>query len=177
MLASAPILEPQLIPGGWAEMAARLGLAMVIGGACGWERERVGRAAGLRTYMMVSLGSAGFTMIGLELLADINSGDPTTRYDPSRIIAGIVTGIGFLGAGTIIQSGGRVTGLTTAAGLWAIAAAGAASGAGAYALAILLAAFTLFVLAALKVVEHRWIVSGEPDARRARVGDDPPTGG
>lgn len=161
MLAAIPVLDAQLVPDHWLEMAARLGLALLIGGACGWERERVGRAAGLRTYMMVSLGAAGFTMIGMELLADLDSGDPSTRYDPSRIIAGIVTGIGFLGAGTIIQSGGKVTGLTTAAGLWAIAAAGAACGAGAYSLAILLAVFTAFVLAVLKFVEHRWIAHGD----------------
>lgn len=156
MTLTPDILDPHLVPDGWPEMAARLALALLIGAACGWDREREGRAAGLRTYMLVCVGAAGFSMIGMELLADIGPGDGSTRYDPSRIVAGIVTGIGFLGAGTIIQSGGKVTGLTTAAGLWAIAAAGAASGVGQYPLAILLGVFTLLVLAFLKMAD-RWI--------------------
>ncbi|HZW10905.1 MAG TPA: MgtC/SapB family protein [Phycisphaerales bacterium] len=149
----------QLLGNEWLEIAARLLLAAAIGGVCGWEREKVGRAAGLRTHMMVAIGSAGFTMLGIELLGGGSGGAANSQYDPTRVLAGIVTGIGFLGAGTIIQTGGKVTGLTTAAGLWTVAAAGAASGAGAYRLAMVLAAFTVVVLAVLKVVEHRWFAT------------------
>jgi putative Mg2+ transporter-C (MgtC) family protein len=163
------MLAADLLDNEWLELTARLLLAVAIGGACGWERERVGRGAGLRTYMMVSLGSAGFTMLGLELLGGTAPAGVIPQYDATRVLAGIVTGIGFLGAGTIIQSGGRVTGLTTAAGLWTVAAAGAASGAGAYRLAILVAVFTVLVLAVLKVVEHRWF--GSKREREASDGD------
>lgn len=163
-------LAHQLLANEWLEISARLLLAALIGGACGWEREKVGRAAGLRTYMMVAIGSAGFTMAGIELLGGTGSGGANANYDPTRVLAGIVTGIGFLGAGTIIQTGGKVTGLTTAAGLWTVAAAGAACGAGAYRLAVVLAVFTVVVLAALKVVEHRWI-SSKPDSGQKADGN------
>ncbi|MBZ0171908.1 MAG: MgtC/SapB family protein, partial [Phycisphaerales bacterium] len=104
-----------LTPDGWSEIALRIGAAMALGALCGWDRERGGKAAGLRTYMMVSLGAATFTIVGLELIDSLRAEDDSIRYDPSRIVAGIVTGIGFLGAGTIMRSGQNVHGLTTAA--------------------------------------------------------------
>jgi len=107
------------------EMVLRLLLATVLGAIIGYQRERAGKAAGLRTNSLICLGAALFTVVsfyGFSLTAD-----------PARVAAGIVTGIGFLGAGTILRRGrGIVEGLTTAATIWAVAAVGLAAGAGLY---------------------------------------------
>lgn len=96
----------------------RIVLAMVLGGILGWQRQHKGRWAGVRTYALVSGGSALFTILSL-----ISFGT-----DTARVAAGVVTGIGFLGAGTILHRENRVEGLTTAAGLWMVAAIGMAMG-------------------------------------------------
>lgn len=111
-------------------------LAVFLGGLLGWQREHIGRAAGLRTYSIVSLGSALFTILSLHAFAG----------DPSRIASQVVVGIGFLGAGTILHKGESVEGLTTAAGLWTVAAIGMAVGAGWYSEAVLGALFALGIL-------------------------------
>ena len=110
------------------EVLARLALAVVLCGAIGLERESRGQAAGLRTHILVGLGSALFTLVSAYAFVDA----PRTNIDPTRIAAQIVTGIGFLGAGTIIRQGFTVRGLTTAAALWIVAAIGMAAGAGYY---------------------------------------------
>jgi putative Mg2+ transporter-C (MgtC) family protein len=104
------------------EVAARLVVAALLGALVGWERERAQRPAGLRTYMLVAFGSALFTVLSLEAFGP--------QADPARLAANIVVGIGFLGAGTIFREGEVVRGLTTAAGLWAVAAIGMAAGGG-----------------------------------------------
>ena len=105
-------------------IVVRVLCAAVLGGIIGWEREAKGRAAGLKTHMLVSIGAALFVLA--PLLADIEGGDIT------RVMQGIVQGIGFLGAGAILRSrdGERVEGLTTAASVWMTAAIGMASGMG-----------------------------------------------
>src|SRR4051812_13028226 len=117
----------------WAEALLRLSLAAALGGAVGFERELREREAGLRTHLLVSVGSALFTIVSAygfhEFLA---SGQSVVRADPTRIAAQIVTGIGFLGAGAIIRQGLSVRGLTTAATLWIVAAGGRGAGAGDY---------------------------------------------
>jgi putative Mg2+ transporter-C (MgtC) family protein len=105
------------------EVFIRLAMSAGIGAAIGYEREHMSRPAGLRTNMMVCIGSALITMVSMYALS---SGDP------GRIAAGIVTGIGFLGAGTIFKNKDQVVGLTTAATLWTVAALGMAVGAGFY---------------------------------------------
>lgn len=132
----------------WWEACLRLVIAAFCGGIIGWDRESEGRAAGLRTYMMVALGAAGFTLVAMELMSAIDNQDSPPGADPAKIIAAIVGGIGFLGAGAIIQSGGKVKGLTTAAGLWVIAAVGMAAGAGYYiaAGAVTVLAFVILVV-------------------------------
>ena len=106
---------------------AQILLAAVLGAAIGWERERRDRPAGIRTHILVATGSALFTIIGIELAPS----------NPAAIAAGIVSGIGFLGAGLIIhESGGDVHGLTTAASIWGVAAVGTAIGAGFYPIAL-----------------------------------------
>jgi putative Mg2+ transporter-C (MgtC) family protein len=111
------------------ELLLRLGLTVVLCGAIGLEREARGQAAGLRTHILVGVGAALFTLVSAYAF---ESGAPGQRVDPTRIAAQIVTGIGFLGAGTIIQQGLTVRGLTTAAAMWVVAAIGMAVGAGYY---------------------------------------------
>ena len=112
--------EPQYVE--WYWMLLRLGMAAVAGAVVGQERERRERPAGFRTHVLVSVGACLFTLISISLAGE--------DHDPSRIAAQIVTGIGFLGAGTIIRHGGSVHGLTTAASIWAVAAVGMAAGVG-----------------------------------------------
>ena len=132
------------------ELILRLATALVLGGLIGLERERQERAAGLRTVTMVSLGSCLFTLIGAY-----GFGAPP-RVDPTRIAAQVVTGIGFLGAGTIFLRNDLVRGLTTAATIWATAAIGMAAAAGAYFLALFTTLLVLFVLTVLKPMEKRF---------------------
>lgn len=138
------------------DLAARLGLALLFGAIIGWEREIKERPAGLRTNMLVALGACGFTLVAMLLMhAAVYNREQTLGIDPLRIIAGIVGGIGFLGAGTIIQAQGSVKGVTTAASLWVNAAVGVAAGAGYYVLAALLAAATMFTLVVVRVIEGK----------------------
>jgi len=116
---------------GWGDTLVRLVVAAALGGAIGLERELDEKAAGLRTHMLVSVGSALFTMVGAYGFHDfLVGGGNIVRADPARIAAQIVTGIGFLGAGVIFRQGFTIRGLTTAASLWVVAAVGMASGAG-----------------------------------------------
>jgi putative Mg2+ transporter-C (MgtC) family protein len=134
------------------ELVLRLVGAALLGGVIGLEREVRDQPAGFRTHMLVALGSCLFTLISAYGFGAFGEG-PGTPYDPTRIAAQIVTGIGFLGAGAIIRSGMSVRGLTTAASLWVVAAIGMAVGAGAYILstaATAVALLTLFVLRPLR---------------------------
>lgn len=120
----------------------RLIVALALGMLMGYEREKHGRPAGLRTHGLVSLGSALFAMLSIGMSCG--------RADPSRIAASIVTGIGFLGAGTIMRHGSVVHGLTTAASVWTSAAIGMACGFGWYPVAIAAAIMVVFTLAVLR---------------------------
>ena len=110
----------------------RLALAAVLGAMVGWERERHGRAAGLRTHMLLCLGCALIMLISLHVpvLFLKYSAQDVLRVDPGRVAAHALSGLGFLGAGAIIVLGGRIRGLTTAASIWVTAAIGLAVGAG-----------------------------------------------
>ena len=149
---------PEAIPTlGWEGNLFRLALAVLLGGAIGFERELRDREAGLRTHMLVCLGSALFTIVSAYGFSEfLSSGDPVIRADPTRIAAQIVTGIGFLGAGAIIRQGISVRGLTTAATLWVAAAIGMASGAGYYSGAVIATIVTLLALWPLRRVAH-WL--------------------
>jgi putative Mg2+ transporter-C (MgtC) family protein len=140
----------------WDESLLRLTLAAALGGLIGVERELREREAGLRTHLLVSLGSALFTIVGAYgFHAFLDSGESVVRADPTRIAAQIVTGIGFLGAGAIIRQGLSVRGLTTAATLWVVAAVGLASGAGYYSAAVITTALVLIALYPLRIVAYR----------------------
>jgi putative Mg2+ transporter-C (MgtC) family protein len=116
-------LDPHLT---WLEALVRIAVAAGLGGLIGLERELDEKAAGLRTHMLVAVGSALFTMVGAYGFTDF----PASQVDPSRIAAQVVTGIGFLGAGIIFRQGFTIRGLTTAASLWLVAAIGMAAAAG-----------------------------------------------
>jgi len=134
-----------MTPTPFSEALLRLALAAGLGGAIGLEREFRHKPAGLRTNMLIALGSALFSILSVELGAGAGS--------PDRIAAQVVSGIGFLGAGAILRSGENVHGLTTAATIWVNAAIGMAAGLGSYTVAIVAAAITLSVLALMPVME------------------------
>jgi len=152
-MSDLPLLE------GWDRLAAvllpflvRCGAAAIGGGMIGLERELNRKPAGLRTNILICVGAAMYMVIGL-LLVHAN-GEST---DVSRIAAQVVTGIGFLGAGCIIQSGDHVTGLTSAATIWVSAAIGIMAGAGFPVLAVIAAFLVVAALVALREVEKRWL--------------------
>lgn len=122
----------------------RLVLAALCSGLIGYERESARKAAGLRTFTLVGVGAAVFSIVSIIGF---------TGPDQSRIAAQIVTGVGFLGAGAIFREGAFVSGLTTAAGLWVVASIGMASGSGSYELAIIGTAVTLAALYGLRVID------------------------
>ncbi|HEX6939991.1 MAG TPA: MgtC/SapB family protein [Longimicrobiales bacterium] len=134
------------------DLLLRLLLAAVLGGVVGLEREISGKPAGFRTNLLICVGAALLTelSIGVAALAD----PLRTNADPARIAAQIVSGIGFLGAGTIIQARGSVVGLTTAATLWVVAAIGMAVGARAYVEAVGTTLLVIIALIALARVEE-----------------------
>jgi putative Mg2+ transporter-C (MgtC) family protein len=148
MLAAVPTL-------GWDDLLLRLAVAALLGGAIGFERELRERGAGLRTHMLVSVGSALFTIVSAfgfhEFLARGAAGG---RIDPTRIAAQIVSGIGFLGAGAIIRHGFSIRGLTTAATLWLVAAIGMAAGAGYWSAALIATGGALVSLGPLRIVAY-----------------------
>ena len=147
------------------EVLARLALAVVLCGAIGLERESRGQAAGLRTHILVGLGSALFTLVSAYAFVDA----PRTDIDPTRIAAQIVTGIGFLGAGTIIRQGFTVRGLTTAAALWIVAAIGMAAGAGYYSGAVVTTVVVLVSLWPLRILADRIFARVRPGELRLEV--------
>jgi len=128
--------------------------ATVLGGAIGLEREFHGRPAGLRTHIIVCLGSTMIMLISMQLYHLFPTIGITARPDPSRIAAGIVTGIGFIGAGAIMKLKSSNRGLTTAACIWFAASLGIVVGVGAYTLAVVGTVFALGVLMLLAAFEH-----------------------
>jgi len=141
-----------MIPTSLVDVFLRLALAAGLGGAIGLEREYRRKPAGLRTNMLIALGSALFSILSVEL--------GTAAGSPDRVAAQVVTGIGFLGAGAILRSGGNVHGLTTAATIWVNAAIGMAAGLGSYSVAAGGAVLTLSVLALLPFMERLFEARG-----------------
>jgi len=123
----------------------RLALSALLGASIGWERTLDGKPAGLRTYALVSLGAAAF------LLA---AGGATA--DSTRVMQGVVTGIGFLGAGSILRANGTIHGLTSAATIWLVAGLGVLAGVGQYAVAVYATVLTLVILRVLRWIEDYW---------------------
>lgn len=158
-----------------AEILLRVGLAALLGGAIGFERELREREAGLRTHLLVSVGAALFTLVSAYAWTDWRfSNESGLVFDPTRIAAQVVTGIGFLGAGAIIRQGLSVRGLTTAATLWVVAAIGMASGAGYYAAAAITTVLVLVSLWPLRLLAFR--VSGRFRPEEGRLAIELPAG-
>jgi putative Mg2+ transporter-C (MgtC) family protein len=147
------------------EMVLRLAVATILGGLVGLERERLERAAGLRTHALVSVASALMMVVSTYGFPSMIDG-VAVGLDPSRLAAQVVSGIGFLGAGVIIFRENSVRGLTTAATVWAVAGVGLAAGGGLFALAIVGTGFMLLVQAGLKPVERKFFAR---HARQHRV--------
>ncbi|MBU4612057.1 MgtC/SapB family protein [Achromobacter sp. GG226] len=141
----------------YTRIVIRLSMAVLLGGLLGYERESHGKSAGLRTHMLVALGAAMFVLVPLQAGMSIN--------DSSRVLQGIIAGIGFLGAGAIMKSrgDGRIHGLTTAASIWLTASVGIAAGMGRESTAVITTLFALFILSVLK----RFSRELEPDVERA----------
>jgi putative Mg2+ transporter-C (MgtC) family protein len=136
----------------------RLLVAMVLGSLVGMERQTRGRSAGLRTNILVCLGSAAIIVAFQKLSLEFSMGaESAIRMDPARAAAGVITGIGFLGAGTIVKSKDFVRGLTTAASIWVVSAVGVTVGLGEYVIAVVLTLLVLFSLYAL----HRLPISSD----------------
>ncbi len=138
----------------WPEIALRLGVAVLIGAVIGLDREIRHKAAGVRTIGLVSLGSALAILIVIFTSNDIAA--------VSRVIQGVLTGIGFLGAGVILHHRGTVEGLTTAASIWAAAVLGSGAGLGAWAPVMIGAGFTLVLLVVAGWIEYRFKHRDEP---------------
>jgi putative Mg2+ transporter-C (MgtC) family protein len=144
----------------------RLGLALLLGALVGFERERGERAAGLRTHALVALGSCLVMIVSAFGFADI-LGTHNVVLDPSRIAAQVVSGVGFLGAGTILLRKEIIKGLTTAAAIWVVAAIGLACGAGLLIEAILSTVFTIAVLTLLQPLRQR--LRRTPEVQHLRI--------
>ncbi|WP_321846092.1 MgtC/SapB family protein [Paraburkholderia bannensis] len=138
------------------ELISRLVIAAALGSVIGFERERLSWAAGLRTHMLVCVGSALIMIVSAFGFADVLSMDHVV-LDPSRMAAQVVSGIGFLGAGSILLRGEIVRGLTTAASLGSVAAIGLAVGGGLYTASIAATVIILIILAGIKPLERRFI--------------------
>jgi putative Mg2+ transporter-C (MgtC) family protein len=134
---------------GFFEIILKLILSIICGGIIGWERQLYHKPAGLRTHILVCIGAAMFTMSSIYIYKSYGG-----NIDPTRIAAQVVTGIGFIGAGTIWLYQGSIKGLTTAATLWSTAAVGLAIGCGFYLGAILTTIFVIIVLILLGYIER-----------------------
>jgi putative Mg2+ transporter-C (MgtC) family protein len=161
-------MNPELSLELQVELALRLAAGLVLGAIIGFERELHRQPAGFRTHSLVALGAALFTIVSAY-------GFTGPMVDPTRIAAQIVSGIGFIGAGTILQHRGNIRGLTTAASLWSVAAIGTAAGAGLVAMAAIGTILILVVLAVLDRIEafatRRLNLGpdGRPDAAQSQM--------
>lgn len=136
-------------------------ISLVLGTAVGWERQAGRKPAGLRTHTLVCMGSTMFVLLTGHAARDLGIGN----LDPTRVIHGVVTGVGFLGAGSIMRQEGFVQGLTTAASVWMVAAIGVAVGVHAWSLAITGTVLALLVLEGYRWVERR--ISSEHETRES----------
>ena len=140
------------------QIALKVLLSIILCGLIGLERELRNKDAGLRTHILVGVGSALLVLTSFFLFDIFKS---VTIVDPTRIISGIVTGIGFLCAGTIIRAGAHVSGLTTAATLWIVSGIGMAVGAGFYSAASIVTLFVIIILIIVRIVELKIGVHGK----------------
>lgn len=164
------IVETVALP--TTDLMLRLGAATLLGGLVGLERERLDRAAGLRTHALVAVASALMMVVSAYGFAGAVTPDRAASLDPSRLAAQVVSGIGFLGAGVIIFQKNRVRGLTTAASIWSVAGVGLAAGGGLFLAAGLGTLFILLIQAGLRPVERHFFAHHQEHRLALRIGDD-----
>lgn len=143
---------------GLADICLRLLCAMIVGMVIGTEREYTNRPAGMRTHILVALGAASVMLTGQMIFLQYSALGATP--DPSRLSAQVITGVGFLGAGTILREGTNVKGLTTAASLWSVACLGIAAGAGYYAIALAGMVFIFITLTFFEAIQDKLVGPG-----------------
>ena len=165
------------------EFLIRLTVALILGFSIGLERELTNKYAGLRTHILVCLGACVFTLLSIYGFPTFATGDnviidqATGVRDTARIAAQIVTGIGFIGAGTVLRNGPMVFGLTTAATLWIAASIGMACGAGMYDVAVISTVLSVAVLTLIRIFERQFLPSSGKQVKRFKIavycsGDD-----
>lgn len=147
----------------------RLLLSILFGFALGFEREITGKFAGLRTHILVCLGACVFTIISIYGFKFTTAEGVAGINDPARIAAQIITGIGFIGAGTVMRHGSNISGITTAATLWIVAAIGMACGCGMVIVAGASTLASLIVLISIRHFERRFLLSKFPSARQVSI--------
>ncbi|MDR6553319.1 MgtC/SapB family protein [Paenibacillus qinlingensis] len=155
------------------DLTVRLVLSLFLGGCIGLEREWSNHAAGLRTHILVCLGSTTIMLLSMYGFSEFFINEPTLRGDPARLAAQVISGIGFLGAGAIMRTGSRVSGLTTAASIWVVAAIGLAVGAGFYYVSLVTVILVLFCLFVLNYWEKYWNRKRKHEELTVRVVDHP----
>src|SRR6056297_945896 len=143
------------------DIVLRLLAAAAFASVIGLERELRKRPAGLRTHMLVSLGAAGFLLVDYEIMFATAVGDSSARIDPTRIVEGVIGGIGFLGAGSIIQGRGSIQGITTGAAIWIAGTIGVACATGNFILAGLVTGIAMIIVVVLGFFEHEVIYDDE----------------
>lgn len=146
----------------------KLLLSLLLGCCVGMERKRKGQTAGLRMFALISMGATLAMILSIYVPQEYLG---LKNGDPGRIAAQVITGIGFLGAGAIIQGKGSVRGLTTAAGIWMVATIGLAVGVGMYTVSIVATALIIFILMILEQIEHRLRLAGEMRIIRLKISD------
>ncbi len=149
------------LPPGLGQIALRLACAMLVGIIIGLEREYTHRPAGLRTHILVALGACAVSITGEMLFTQYQA--VGAMPDPARLSAQVITGVGFLGAGTIMKEGASVKGLTTAASVWAVACLGLTAGFGFFAPTLLGTLFMFFTLTLVEALQHRFIRAGSSE--------------
>ncbi len=152
-------MEIFVLPENWLETSVRLISAAAMAALIGLEREVRDKPAGLRTHMLVGLGAAAFTVFGIDLATGLGHQNESFSFDPLRIVSGVIGGLGFLGAGAIIQSRGDVFGLTTAAGIWLVGAIGVGCGTGNYFAVGITTLIALICLVPVRHIEHNLSIS------------------
>ena len=151
-------------------LAVRLLSALLLSFAIGLEREMTNKYAGLRTNILVCLGACLFTIISIYGFPEVSvTGDELGTRDTARVAAQVVTGIGFIGAGTVFRHGATVFGLTTAATLWVSAAVGMACGAGMFSIAIFATVFSILVSVSVRLFERNILVSTAKNTKRIKM--------